>query len=201
MGLFISFEGGERAGKTTLISNLEKVLKENSYSVLVTREPGGSPLGEKIRSLLLENKDPISKRAEFALFLASRAEHVEEVLLPAKKKKIILCDRFSDSSIAYQGGARGLGMEEVEKINAFFTEGLTPDLTFYLDIDPEKAFSRRSFEKDRIEEEKASFHKEVRKSFLALAKKYPERICLLDATLNQEAVFKKAWELLKTKLK
>ncbi len=196
-----SFEGGERAGKTTLIRSMERALKKASYSVFVTREPGGSLLGEEVRLLLLQGKQPISSRAELALFLASRAEHVEKILIPAlQKEQVVLCDRFSDSSIAYQGGGRKLGMERVEEINAFFCQNLQPEITFYLDIDPKKAFSRSSLEKDRIEEEEFSFHERVRNSFLCLAKKYPSRIFPLDAALPAEVLFEKAWKLLEPKL-
>jgi len=117
-----------------------------------------------------------------------------------KEGKVILCDRFSDSSVAYQGGARNLGMEKVESITQTFSQNLTPDLTFYLDIDPKEAFQRKAGKKDRIEEEAISFHEKIRSSFLQLVKKHPERICLLDASLPPSKLLEKAWEMVQKKL-
>lgn len=191
-GLFITFEGGEGAGKTTLIEKLEAHLTQRGHQVLKTREPGGTELGEMIRSILLTHKNPISTHAELALFLASRAQHIAEVIQPALAAgKIVLCDRFNDSSIAYQGGARGLGMQGVEKVCSFFTQNKEPHLTFYLDLDPEVGLKRAAQikEQDRIELEALSFHKKIRESFLKLAQDKPERFRVIDATLPPEKVF------------
>lgn len=160
---------------------------------MVTREPGGTPVGEKIRDLLLHKEDRLSHPCELALFLASRAEHVEKVIKPAlEKKRVVLCDRFNDSSAAYQGSARGLGIEEVLSIGTFFSEGLVPDLTFYLDLDPEIGLKRGGGEKDRIEREGLSFHKKVREGYLTLAELQKKRFCVLDATKDAETVFLEA---------
>ena len=136
MALFITFEGGEGAGKTTLINSIVDAILAHGRRVVKVREPGGSSLGEDLRTLVLRHSEPISPYAELCLFLASRAQHIFEVIAPALKAgKIVLCDRFNDSSIAYQGSARGLGMGRVSEVCAFFSQGLTPDLTLYLDID------------------------------------------------------------------
>ncbi len=194
-GMFITLEGGEGAGKSTLMQRLFDALLREGLSVMKTRAPGGSPLGAKIRSLLLhEKKEAISARAELLLFLADRAQHVDEVIKPALQKgQIVLCDRFNDSTIAYQGGARHLGIEEVKKLCQFACAGLEPDLTFYLDLDPKMGFMRLKGEKDRIESETLEFHQEIRKTFHALAKK-EKRIQVFDATLPADVVFQKAYQ-------
>lgn len=199
-GLFITFEGGEGAGKTTLIEEIAKQLEEAGKSVLKTREPGGTKLGEHIRSILLDHKDPVSPYAELSLFLASRAQHVIEVIAPALKEgKIVLCDRFNDSSVAYQGAARGLGMEEVSEFCKFISQGVVPNLTLYLDIDPKVGLARaaKSRKQDRIESETLRFHEKIREAFLEIHKKDPERFQLLDANLSAKAVFEEAMKRLK----
>lgn len=189
---FITFEGGEGAGKTTLIEEIFLYLTSRGYEVLKTREPGGTHLGEKIRSLVLESRhEKISPFAELSLFLASRAQHVEQVILPALiSGKIVLCDRFNDSSVAYQGIARNLGKNEVSKVCTFFSQGLDPSLTFFLDIDPKIGMARvqKSRIKDRIEQEDFSFHTLVRDAFLTIAKENPQRVFILDASLPKHQV-------------
>jgi dTMP kinase len=188
--MFITFEGGEGAGKSTLIEEVFRYLTSRGFDVLKTREPGGTSLGEKIRSLVLESKERVSSLAELALFLGSRAQHVEEVIIPALKEgKIVLCDRFNDSSVAYQGIARNLGKEEVASVCHFFSKGLVPTLTFYLDIDPKIGMQRvqRSRVKDRIEQEDFSFHTLVRNAFLSIAKE-SSRIFVVDASLPKDQV-------------
>lgn len=189
---FITFEGGEGAGKTTLIEEIFRYLTSHGYEVLKTREPGGTHLGEKIRSLVLESREEkISPFAELSLFLASRAQHVEQVILPALiAGKIVLCDRFNDSSVAYQGIARNLGKNEVSQACTFFSQGLVPSLTFYLDIDPKIGMSRvqKSRIKDRIEQEDYSFHHLVRNAFLTIAKENPQRVFILDASSPKHQV-------------
>lgn len=208
MPLFITFEGGEGAGKTTLIQKIYDMLVAEGYSVLVTREPGGSKLGDRIRDLLLHREAgfQVSAKAELFLFLAARIEHLEELILPAlKEDKIVLCDRFNDSTIAYQGLGRGLGVENVEALCNYAVDGLQPNLTFYLDIDPALGLKRvrgakkekvKAGELDRIEALKHSFHMKVRKAFLEIAEKSPERVKVIDAHLSPEAVFKRAVEQL-----
>lgn len=198
--LFVTFEGGEGAGKTTLIEGLFRHLSASGLGVIKTREPGGTKLGEQIRSLLLEHRaEKVSPFTELALFLASRAQHIAEVILPALESgKIVFCDRFNDSSVAYQGIARGLGKEDVSGACSFFSQGLMPDLTFYLDIEPAIGMSRvqRARVQDRIEQEGLSFHAKIRSAYLELAKENPKRIHVLDATRPKERVFQEALELI-----
>ena len=192
-GFFITFEGGEGAGKTTLIEGIFRYVTARGFSVLKTREPGGTKIGERVRSLLLEKgQEEISPYAELSLFLASRAQHIAEVILPALKAgKIVLCDRFNDSSVAYQGIARGLGKEGVSQACSFISQGLVPHLTFYLDIEPSLGLSRvqRTRVQDRIEQEGLSFHEKIRKAYLELVIENPKRMHLLDASLPKERVF------------
>ncbi len=199
-GCFITFEGGEGAGKTTLIEKISERLASQGFRVIRTREPGGTHLGELVRQILLQSTDRrVSAYAELALFLASRAQHVEELILPALLEgKIVLCDRFNDSSIAYQGVARGLGMQKVAEICDFFSQGLEPELTLYLDIDPELGLSRimKSRGKDRIEAETLSFHQKIREGYHLLQRQFSQRFHLLDASKLPAEVFQEAIELI-----
>ena len=200
--LFITFEGGEGSGKTTLIDALHNELTSKGLSVIKTREPGSTPLGEKIREILLHQKYevPMTPQTELCLFLASRAQHIKEVILPAlNNNQIVLCDRFNDSTRVYQGIARGLGLEEVTDFCNFISQNLTPDLTFYLDIDPEIGTKRAKVKNtfDRIESEKIAFHQKIRDAFLALAQK-EKRFCVLDASLSIEEVRKEALSKINT---
>jgi len=200
-GVFITFEGGEGAGKTTLIEGIAKRLSEQGRSVLKVREPGGTELGEAIRHLLLHHKAPVSPYAELALFLASRAQHIVEVIRPALAAgKIVLCDRFNDSTIAYQGGARGLGMEKVAAFCKFLCQNLEPHLTLYLDLNPELGLMRakNSRSQDRIESEDVAFHAKIREAYLAIHKKDPKRFHLLDATQPPSAVCEQAIAVVKS---
>jgi len=195
-GVLITFEGGEGAGKTTLIEGIFRYLSSLKIEVIKTREPGGTPFGEKVRTLLLSDFDtPPSPFAELALFLASRAEHVAQVILPALEKgKVVLCDRFHDSSIAYQGIARGLGKLQVEQMTLFLSQGLQSDLTFYLDIDPAIGLHRvsRSRVQDRMEQEGLLFHQKIREAYLTLVKESSGRMIRIDATLPKERVYQEA---------
>lgn len=197
-GLFISFEGGEGAGKTTLIQRVNSYLTQQEKSVLLTRAPGGTMTGELIRHLLLHHDEKdISFRTELFLFLADRAQHVQEVILPALQAgKIVLCDRFNDSTVAYQGGARGFDPDWVEKLCLFATQNLTPTLTLYLDIDPREGLKRVNRTKDRIEKEDLAFHESIRASYLAIAKKEPKRFHVLDGTKAPDEVFEEALQLI-----
>jgi dTMP kinase len=203
----VTFEGGEGAGKTTLINKLAKTLEEEGYSVITTREPGGSRLGEHIRDLLLHHKDmSIGNKAELLLFLASRAQQVEEVIAPALlEDKIVLCDRFNDSSIAYQGYGRGLGIENIRALTAFSTCDLKPHLTFFLDVDPKeglrRALAAAKIERrkpDRIEAQKQRFHQLVRSAFLKIAEEEPDRMKVIDANQTPDAVFEEAVSTLRS---
>ena len=179
-GLFITFEGVEGSGKTTQIEMLRKWLEARSFPVLVTREPGGDPAAEAIRDIVLQN--PVAPRTELLLFLASRAQNVDKVIRPALEAgKVVICDRFIDSSVAYQGCARGLGRDTVADLNRFATGALLPDVTFLLDLNPEVGLGRQA-DRNRMEAESLAFHRAVRKGFLAEAENCSERICVLDAS-------------------
>ncbi len=201
-GLFFTFEGGEGAGKTTLIEKLFFSLTQKGLSVVKTREPGGTQLSESVRELLLHRQgfSFFSARSELCLYLAARAQQVEEVILPALKEgKIVLCDRFNDSTIAYQGYGRGLDVKEVGHFCSFVSQHLVPDLTFFLDLDPKKGLERgrKATHKpgyDRIEQEGELFHQKVRQGYYALAEKEKQRFRILDAALSLEEVFVVAWK-------
>jgi dTMP kinase len=193
--VFITFEGGEGAGKTTLIEKIKEYLINKEFNVVLTREPGGCKFSEHLRDLLLEDKNQfnISSKAELCLFLAARAQHIEEVILPAlKNNKIVLCDRFNDSSVVYQGYARGIGIDKVIDFSSFIIEDIVPDLTIYLDIDPETGLKRVNSTLDRIESLGLEFHKKIREGFLILQKKFPDRIKKIDASLSQGEVLGQA---------
>lgn len=196
--MFISFEGGEGAGKSTLIHKIHEEFLNRKKTVLLTRAPGGTMTGDLIRHLLLHHDEhDISSRCELFLFLADRAQHVEQVILPAlKEHKIVLCDRFNDSTIAYQGGARGFDPAWVRKLCLFATNNLEPDLTLYLDIDPHLALQRVQRSKDRIEKEDIAFHQKIRQAYLEIAKKEPQRFYILDASRSPDEVYNQARHIL-----
>lgn len=197
-GMLITLEGGEGAGKSTLQKALVARLRQWGKKVVVTREPGGSDLGQVIREWILEHK--VSNRTELLLFLADRAEHVASVIQPAlERKEIVLCDRFADSSIAYQGFGRELGERKVTELVRFATGTIWPDCTLLLDIPPEEGLCRCTTE-DRIESEELAFHKRVRKGFLTLAEQDPKRFFVLDATKQQDLLIEDAWNVLKTRV-
>ena len=183
-GRLIVFEGVEGSGKSTQLELLRQALEGRSGEVVVTREPGGTPAGERIRALLLDPAVELHPRAEALLFAAARAELVEAVIRPALERgAVVLCDRYLDSSLAYQGGARGLGRGPVEDVNRFATGGLLPDLVVLLDLDPASGLRRRSGELDRIEAQDLGFHRRVRQAFCDLAAADPGRFCVVDAGL------------------
>lgn len=197
-GLLITFEGGEGAGKTTLIQKVFAALKSQSKEVIQTRAPGGTLIGSSIRELLLRPREiPMSQRCELFLFVADRAQHVDECIAPALAEgKIVLCDRFNDSTFAYQSGARGFDPAWVKQLCAFACRGIVPHLTFYLDIDPGLGLARVQAQKDRIESEALEFHRTIRKTFLKIAQEEPERFILLDATQSPDQVFQQAMEVI-----
>src|SRR5215218_8448296 len=177
-GLFVTFEGIDRSGKTTQAGLLVDALGAEALGV---REPGGTPAGEKVRELLKDPSVSLSPEAEALLFAAARSELVAEVILPALDQgKVVVSDRYLDSSLAYQGGARGLGIDDVERVNHFATRGLTPDLTFLLDLPPEDAAARAG-ESDRFEEEGAGLQEAVGAAYEALMRADPERWRRIDA--------------------
>ena len=198
--MLISFEGGDGAGKSTLIQKIYDDLNAQGQDVLLTRAPGGTMTGELIRHLLLHHDEKdISPRCELFLFLADRAQHVQEVILPAlQQKRIVLCDRFNDSTVAYQGGARGFDLDWIRKLCLFATQNLEPDITLYLDIDPEEALKRVNRSKDRIEKEALEFHKKIRGAYLEIAKKETKRFHVIDASRNPDDVFTEAALVLAT---
>lgn len=198
-GLFITFEGGEGSGKTTLQNKIFAHLQALRVETITTRAPGGTSLGVSIRELLLHQKTLfLSKKAELFLFLADRAQHVSELILPAlHQKKIVLCDRFNDSTLAYQGAARQGNLEFIELLCSYVTDSLVPDLTLYLDVEPvvglkraRQAISKQGkAEYDRLENEALEFHQRVRESYLELARKHPRRFVVIDSHCSMEDVF------------
>lgn len=186
-GRFITFEGGEGSGKSTLIASLTSSLEEKGEPVLSTREPGAGALGAAIRSLLLD-AEGMSPQTELFLFLADRANHCEEIVRPALADgKIVLCDRFADSTLVYQSLVRGLDESFVRHANRFATGGLEPDLTFLLDLPPEIGLARLSG-KNRLDLEPLDFHRKVRDGFLRLANTDPGRWQVMDATRSQSEI-------------
>lgn len=190
-GYFITFEGGEGVGKTTLIDRLEEALSCNHQEIIKTRAPGGTLLGKEIREWLLHHKHcRLDVRAELLLFLADRAQHVHEVIVPALEEgKIVLCDRFNDSTVAYQGVARGFSIEYVRSLTQFASYALVPDVTFYLDLDPVIGLQRRKGAPDRIESEEIRFHEQLRGAYQEIVRKEPARCMQIDASLSKEEVF------------
>lgn len=195
-GYFISIEGGDGSGKSTQISNIESYLKQKGHEVLLTREPGGTPLAEKIREMILdpENKE-MTARTEMLLYAASRAQHLEEKIIPALMEgKTVITDRFTDSSIAYQGYGRCLGYYAVSTVNIVATNNRAPDITIYLDIKPEDGIKRKSNQKDhkldRLEQEKLEFHKRVYQGYEELIECKKGRIVRVDANRPADEVFK-----------
>ncbi len=199
-GCFITIEGGDGTGKSTLSEKLAQEFTSRGYSIVKTREPGGTPLSEKIRPLILDPNAnfKVCERSELLLYLASRLQHIEEIIVPALREgKVVICERFNDSTIVYQGCARHLGMSYVEELCVLACNGLaTPDRTLYLDLDPEiglqRIKSQPDRELDRLELEKLQFHKQVRQGYLQLADKHPERITVIDANQSPEEVFNAA---------
>lgn len=194
-GLFITFEGPDGAGKTSVLTQLLPLLKQQAQQQIIeTREPGGNPISEAIRKIILDPKNTaMDKRTEALLYAAARRQHIIEKIRPAlAADKIVLCDRFVDSSLAYQGAGRQIGIPAVAKMNEFATEQLTPDLTLYLDVPSQLGLTRiaahRQEQNDRLDQEALSFHQKVRQAYLTLAKSAPERIKVIDATQALPAV-------------
>jgi len=184
-GIFVTFEGGDGVGKTTQASLLERWLTDAGRTVVRTREPGGTEVGVLIRDIVLHHRGEVSPRAEALLYAADRAHHIETVVRPALARgDVVIQDRYLDSSVAYQGAGRVLGRDEVRQLSLWATEGLLPDLTVLLDLDPVTARARLDADDkpfDRLEAEKESFHARVREEFLALAAAEPARFLVLDA--------------------
>jgi dTMP kinase len=196
MTLFITFEGGEGSGKSFQAESLCRKLNRLNIPVVLTHEPGGTPLGEWTRNLLKWTDAYVSPEAELFMFSASRAELMNEVIQPnLKEGKIVICDRYVDSTIAYQGYGRGLNLEMVKVINNASTQGLRPNITLLLDIPPEEGLARiKGRVKDRFEREEVTFHSRVRSGYLTLAKEEPERWLVIDARQPKEKIAQIIWQ-------
>ncbi len=188
-GRLIAFEGVEGAGKSTQLELLRQALEKTGHQVVSTREPGGTPAGEQVRSILLDRDSTLHPRTEALLFAAARAQLVEQVIRPALERgETVLCDRYLHSSLAYQGVARGLGEEAVAAINAFATGGLLPDLVVLLLVDPDQGLARGRGARDRIEDQDLAFHQRVERGFMQLAAAHPERFAVIDGARPPEQV-------------
>ncbi len=191
--MFITFEGIEGCGKSTQAKLLYEELIDRGFTVLLTREPGGTPAAEEIRRIILKKwEEGFPPFAELSLYEAARSFHVENLILPSLKEgAVVVCDRFTDSTVAYQGYGRGLPLDLIERMNLEATRGLKPDVTFLIDLPVEVAFSRLSRkELDRMESEELSFHERVREGFLKIAEKEPQRVVVLDGTKEIGEIFK-----------
>lgn len=210
MSLFITFEGIEGCGKSTQIKLLNDALKLRGHETLLTREPGGTSISEEIRKILLnEENKKMTSTCELFLYSASRSQHLSEIIEPAiKAKKIVLCDRFADATMAYQGYARGFPLEQIKKINKVTVGSRKPDVTFLLDCDPKIGLKRasertlsltdNSTNQDRFENEPFEFHQKVREGYLKIAKEEPDRVVVVDAAKDVETMHQ---EILKHVLK
>lgn len=196
-GYFITVEGGEGAGKTSVLDRIESSLKERGYSVIRTREPGGIRIAELIRSIILDVRHiEMDGRTEALLYAAARRQHLVEKIIPALKEgNIVLCDRFVDSSLVYQGYAREIGFNEVKAINEFAIEGYMPDLTLFFDVDPQVGLSRIKAdderEMNRLDQEKIQFHERVRKGYQVILDSDPNRMKIIDANQPLDKVYEK----------
>ena len=206
-GIFITIEGPDGSGKTTALQQVvPRLQQEMNRKVVATREPGGSPIAEKIRSLILDpSHTDMDSRTEALLYAASRRQHLIEKVLPVLESgDVIFCDRFVDSSIAYQGYARGIGEEGIREINQFATEGLEPDVTLYIDVPAEVGIQRihanlDEREYNRLDQEKLDFHEKVRAGYQQLAKANPERIVVVDGTMSREEVAESCYQIIKNR--
>ena len=196
-GLFITFEGADGCGKTTQIKLLDEYLRSKGYKTLLTREPGSIGLGIKLREILLNYDGEISPTCESFLFLADRAQHIDCIIKPALDDGIVvLCDRHTDSTVAYQGYGRGIDLEQIHYLNKIATGNLKPDLTIVLDVDIETSLARVGTEKDRMESAGAEFFERVRQGFLEIAKQEPHRVKIVDSTQTIEDIHKQILEII-----
>ncbi|NLM11000.1 MAG: dTMP kinase [Clostridiaceae bacterium] len=197
-GLFITFEGGDGAGKTTQVNLLSDYIVNKGIDAVTVREPGGVPVSEKIREIILDNVNTdMHNITEMLLYAASRAQLVSQIIIPALNEgKCVICDRFVDSSYVYQGLARGLGIDVVKTVNDIATQRLIPDITFFIDLDPETALKRRLAltKPDRLEMEDISFHRMVYQGFATIANMYPDRIKRINASGKAEETFSQVKE-------
>ena len=202
-GYFITFEGVEGAGKSTQAKLLYQYLIDNGKEAILTKEPGGTKTGQKIRQILLEKTDEIFPPvAELMLYEADRNFHIHNLIKPSLQQgKYIICDRFTDSTLAYQGYARGLNINLIKQLNEIATEGIKPDITFLIDIPVEEGLKRikQTRQADRIEDEDIQFHKRLREGFLKIAENEKDRIVVLDGLETPDNIFKKVIEILKNR--
>jgi dTMP kinase len=207
MSYLITLEGVEGSGKSTLIQYLKELIESSGKKVIVTREPGGIEISEQIRSVILDTENTkMDGRTEALLYAAARRQHLVERIIPALKEgNVVLCDRFIDSSLAYQGYARGLGIDEVLSINEFAIGSFTPNLTLYLDLDPQIGLSRihknKGREVNRLDLEEISFHLKVREGYEEVIKRFPDRIVRVDANQELDKVFLDTKEIILERLK
>lgn len=201
-GYFVTLEGGEGSGKSTQLKLLEDYLDKGGYDVIYTREPGGTPISEEIRKILLDGKNvEMSDETEALLFAAARAQHIKEKILPAiAEGKTVVCDRYVHSSLVYQGYARGLG-EFVEKVNSYALENCMPDVTIFLDITPERAFARKggADADDRLEQSGIDFHRRVYDGYVRMAEKFPDHFVRVNADRGIDEVFAEILDTLRQK--
>ena len=196
-GLFITFEGADGCGKTTQIELLDTYLRNKGFNTLLTREPGAKGLGVKLREIILNYDGEVSPQAESFLFLADRAQHIDCIIKPALKEgTIVLCDRHTDSTVAYQGYGRGLDLDRINSLNEIATGGLKPDLTIVFDIDVETSMSRVGKNKDRMESAGMEFFNRVRNGYLEIAKQEPDRVKVIDSSDTIENIHKQVVELI-----
>jgi len=201
-GLFITFEGIEGSGKSTQCRILAEYLEKGGYRVIETREPGGTPMAEHIRSLFLQTPtqplDLPTPETEACLVFAARSQHVASRLLPSLSEgAIVLCDRFSDSTLAYQGYGRNLNVTDLQRFNRFVSQGLTPDMTFVFDLPVQQGLARRRRdpEQNRMDKEALAFHSRVRNGFLTIARQHPRRITIINARRSQKTISKQIWAI------
>ena len=203
-GLFLSLEGCDGSGKTTACTSVIERLTQEGYDVMYSREPGGSDIAEQIRKVILDVKNTaMDVRTEALLYAASRRQHLIEKIIPAiNQGKIVICDRFIDSSLAYQGYGREIGIEDVLKINQFSIEGYFPDLTIYYDIDPQSGLNRIASRKnlDRLDVESLNFHNRAHQGYQIVCQMFPDRIKVIDASLSKQEVSEQTYQLIKEKI-
>ena len=204
--MFITIEGPEGSGKSSVTKKVAEMLEKDGYEIVMTREPGGTPIAEQIRNVILDKANTkMDGMTEALLYAASRRQHLVEKVWPLSKAgKVVISDRFLDSSLAYQGGARGLGIDKILSLNMYATDGYYPDLTLLFDVAPEIGLARiaanASREVNRLDLEKIEFHRQVRQTFLDLAKRFPDRFVIIDASQPYEKVIEDTYKVVKERL-
>lgn len=206
MGLFITIEGGDGTGKTTVMNKVVELLEKEKYDIVRTREPGGTNIGNQIREVILNKENTgITGMCETMLFAADRVQHVEEVIIPnCKEGKIVISDRFFDSNLVYQGIIHGYGIDNVYNLNMIATKGIVPDLTLLFDLDPIEGQKRIASNKDRevnrLDLKSLEYHQKIREAYLEVAKKFPNRIIIVDASRKVEEIVAEVYQIIKNKI-